>query len=148
MRWAGVVSEILPFAEYWNDLRFAGKRPGAARMPDNIYEPAGEVLTQVANHVHDARHVANDVRGENVLVFARAWYFGTTAPVLPEALGLWMPVRARIGQRSAVVPEAKAQGVVAWLDAQPRATPHAIPTHGGCAAPKPIPRPATMHARC
>lgn len=142
VRWAGIVSEALPFARYWSDPRFAGKRTGWARMPDNIYELVDGVLTQVVNQVHDDGHVANDLRGENALVFTRAWYFGDSAPVLPEAFGLWMPVRARIGQRLTILADGTAQRVIAWLDDQPRAAPHFGPARGGCAPAKPSPRPA------
>lgn len=148
VRWAGVVSETLSFAEYWSDPRFAGKRPGAARMPDNIYEPVGGVLVQAPNHVHDERHAANDVRGGNALIFAPAWYFGDTAPMLPEAFGLWMPVRARIGQRSTIVTEATAQAVIAWLNARPQAVPHPGEARIGCSPAKKTPRPAPVCVRC
>jgi hypothetical protein len=43
VRWAGVVSEVIPLKDYWNDSRFEGKKPGRPRgpgeSPDNIYRP-------------------------------------------------------------------------------------------------------------
>lgn len=148
VRWAGLVGEVLPFARYWSDPRFAGKRAGVARMPDNIYQPVDGVLTQVPNHVHDERHVVNDLRGENVLVFDRAWYFGLTAPVLPEAFGLWMPVRARIGQRSTVVPDSTAESLLTWLDAQHRAAPLANEATKSCAPVRAVVQPPAEGGRC
>lgn len=147
VRWAGVVSDTLGFAEYWNDPRFTGKRPGHARMPDNIYQPVDGVLIQVPNHVHEARHVSNDVRGEKVLVFARAWYFGDTAPVLPGSLGFWMPVRARIGQRSTIVPDDTVAAVLEWLDAQLQAAPN-VAIGKSCGSVKPILRSCAVRGTC
>lgn len=32
--WAGIVSEKMSFADYWNDRRFAGKKPDRSKYPD------------------------------------------------------------------------------------------------------------------
>jgi Nucleotide modification associated domain 2 len=41
VRWAGIVSEVIPLKDYWRDSRFEGKKPGRSRgpleLPDNIY---------------------------------------------------------------------------------------------------------------
>ena len=56
--WAGVVTEKLSFAEYWNDTRFAGKKPDRALTPDNFYRPTkGDGLLWVENPVHELRAV-------------------------------------------------------------------------------------------
>jgi Nucleotide modification associated domain 2 len=49
VRWAGIVCERLPFADYWNDARFENKKPGIAGMPDNFYQPVRSELVQVEN---------------------------------------------------------------------------------------------------
>ncbi len=36
---AGVVSQIIPLADYWNDSRFAGETPDRTPLPDNFYRP-------------------------------------------------------------------------------------------------------------
>src|SRR5437773_10541669 len=43
--WAGVVVEVLTFAQYWDDKRFQGKKPkrpngSENRLADNFYKPA------------------------------------------------------------------------------------------------------------
>ena len=47
--WAGVVSEKLTFAEYWNDQRFQTKKPDRSPTPDNFYRPVDGGLLQVPN---------------------------------------------------------------------------------------------------
>ena len=34
--WAGVITEKMSFAEYWDDRRFAGKKPDRSEHPDNF----------------------------------------------------------------------------------------------------------------
>ena len=54
--WAGVVAETMPFADYWNDRRFAGKKPDRAPTPDNFYRPTKDGgLLWIENPVHSAR---------------------------------------------------------------------------------------------
>ncbi|WP_301408840.1 hypothetical protein [Pseudomonas aeruginosa] len=42
--WAGIVSEVLTFTEYWNDRRFVSKKPERTVVPDNFYKPIGNGL--------------------------------------------------------------------------------------------------------
>lgn len=88
VRWAGVIGEQMPFADYWNDLRFQNKKPGFARMPDNIYQPTGSGLQQVPNAKHSPKNIRTDLSGQFVLVFDRVWYFGPSNPGLPAKFGL------------------------------------------------------------
>jgi hypothetical protein len=81
------VTERLTFAQYWNDPRFANRRPGRSPFPDNIYRPtAGGTLKQVSNHVHDEGGRATDVGGKHVLVSERFWYFGANSVAIPNQL--------------------------------------------------------------
>jgi hypothetical protein len=81
------VEEVLSFADYWNDKRFRNRRPSATSTPDNIYRPGRDgVLVQVPNHVHDAKSVATDLGGKNVLLSRRYWYFGNSSPMIPTDL--------------------------------------------------------------
>ena len=75
------VEEVLTPAKYWDDPRFAKRRPGRTRTPDNIYRPGPEgSLLQVPNEVHGPSAVQTDVGGRNVLVSKRYWYFGNSSP--------------------------------------------------------------------
>jgi hypothetical protein len=63
VRWAGIVRERLSFADYWNDLRFANKKPGVAEMPDNFYRPDGVELVQIKNLKHGPDERTRDLSG-------------------------------------------------------------------------------------
>jgi hypothetical protein len=53
VRWAGIIAEAIPLADYWDDLRFEGKKPGKSRgFPDNIYRLVLARLEQVPNPTH------------------------------------------------------------------------------------------------
>lgn len=81
------VRERLTLGEYWLDPRFAGRRPGGAHLPDNIYQPAPEGgLQQVRNPVHGPGHAPRDCSGRNVLLGERFWYFGRNSVPLPNEL--------------------------------------------------------------
>jgi hypothetical protein len=66
------VGEVMGFAEYWADSRFAGRR-------DNIYMPNGQGgFTWVRNAWGDHPDIDNharDLSGANVLVADRWWHF-------------------------------------------------------------------------
>ncbi|UBS34756.1 hypothetical protein LBX01_14990 [Altererythrobacter sp. N1] len=95
LRWAGVVSEVLPLEQYWADRRFRGKRPDRSPVPDNIYRLDGGLWHQEPNATHDESNVATDLSGRNVLVFGAAWYFGDTQPNLPEVFDLRVSMNGR-----------------------------------------------------
>jgi hypothetical protein len=115
VRWAGIVAERLTFAEYWRDARFARKKPGRAIMPDNIYCPRGSAHVQVGNPKHGPDAARTDLGGEFVLVFNPSWYFGPTAPVLPEKFGLRI-VGGRRGHRVTSFSSDEWRKLRAWLD--------------------------------
>jgi hypothetical protein len=83
--WAGLVKERLSFAEYWNDQRFAGKKPDRAPTPDNFHRPTKDGgLMWVENTVHGPEAEQHDTDGVYVLAFSPAWRFGSNCPPLPE----------------------------------------------------------------
>jgi hypothetical protein len=117
VRWAGVVSEKLTFADYWRDPRFAVKKPRNTPRSDNIYRPIGDVLRQVRNKVHAEGNAATDLGGEFVLVFKEVWRFGSAAPVLPEEFGLRM-TGGRRGHRVTQIDDTNWKALRQWLRAQ------------------------------
>jgi len=85
------VAEVIPLADYWNNPRFEGKKPGRSRgYPDNIYRSVNGGFDQVSNPTHDKNFTENDIRGAKSLVFQAWWYFGANAPTLPAHFVLRM----------------------------------------------------------
>lgn len=116
VRWAGVVSEVIPLADYWNDPRFEPKKPGFSKRPDNIYKRArGGELKQVKNHIHQPQDAERDKGGKNVLVFRKRWYFGNTVAVLPAHFGLRI-TGIRQGQRKMKLSEVDWRALQRWLN--------------------------------
>lgn len=116
VRWAGIVSEILPFAGYWNDPRFQGKKPDRTTRPDNIYEPGPWGLRQVDNPIHRNAHVARDLGGRNVLVFGRAWQMKALSQPLPEEFDLRIGSPYRRGHRVRELTTNEQIRILEWLD--------------------------------
>lgn len=116
--WAGIVSEILTFTEYWGDRRFASKRPDRTEVPDNFYKPTGNGgFAWQPNPVHGRDALTHDIGGLNVLIFDHAWRFGALGPVLPGDFGLRM-VNGRRGERVADLTDPVWQSLETWLNAQ------------------------------
>ena len=81
------VQEVLSLGDYWSDPRFADRRPDATSRPDNIYRPGTrDQLIQVENSVHGPHDAARDIRGRNVLLSKRFWYFGRDSVPIPNQL--------------------------------------------------------------
>ncbi|MCY1277006.1 Nucleotide modification associated domain 2 [compost metagenome] len=121
--WAGIVSEVLPLTEYWNDPRFASKKPDRTDVPDNFYKPTGNGdFAWQPNPVHEPEKQDRDTGGLNVLVFDHAWRFGAFGPLLPEDFGLRMNDKSRRGERVADLPDSVWQRLETWLNAQPQVT--------------------------
>jgi Nucleotide modification associated domain 2 len=122
VRWAGVISEVIPLASYWHDPRFQKKKPGqSAGLPDNIYRPVAQHLEQVSNPTHEPDQFGRDVGGMNALIFQSLWYFGPSAPILPAEFGLRM-TGGRRGHRRTEIDANTWRQLKRWLDkSNPRA---------------------------
>ena len=122
VRWAGVVSEVIPLADYWWDVRFRGKRPGQhggerrGGRPDNIYCPTADGrLERVENETHEQGATGRDTGGVNALVLERPWRFGSAVAVLPARFGLRI-VGGRRGHRRSEIDESTWRELEEWLD--------------------------------
>jgi Nucleotide modification associated domain 2 len=120
VRWAGIVSKVIPLRDCWNDPRFEGKKPGRQRgqreLPDNIYRPTTVGgLEQVENKTHTPAATARDVGGVNALVLQSSWYLGLTVATLPEHFKLRM-AGGRRGERRSEISEATWHELKQWLD--------------------------------
>lgn len=91
------VSEILTFDQYWEDARFECKKPvlngSLVQMyGDNVYHTdavSHEIVQEQCAHSNDdgsvnEGHRDRDVRGQNVLIAKRFYYFGDNCPKLPS----------------------------------------------------------------
>ncbi len=113
--WAGIVGEKMSFAEYWNDRRFAAKKPDKSAHPDNFYRPLDGGLLWVANDVHGPDATNHDTSGKFVLSFSPSWRFGAHGPLMPIEFDLRM-VGGRRGERVADLTEPEWKRLRAWLD--------------------------------
>ena len=118
--WAGVVVEVLTFAQYWDDKRFQGKKPkrpngSENRLSDNFYKPGNGDLVWVENKVHPQAERPHDTGGKFVLIFSPAWRFGAHGPLMPIEFGL----RMSTGRRSdphVDISDGQWKRLKAWLD--------------------------------
>jgi hypothetical protein len=133
--WAGVVTEIIPLGEYWNDARFAGKKPGQTPVPDNFYRPSQDGLVQVPNQVHGPDSIPTDIGGKNALIFDPAWRFGPHGPRLPSEFGLRM-VGGRRGERVSELSPDQWKALQAWLDEQSPETAQSESQNRLCRPPR------------
>jgi len=117
--WAGVISEKMRLGDYWNDKRFACKKPSRSDVSDNIYRPStGGKLVQVKNKPHGHDQIKRDKSGKNVLVFGKRWHFGNNGPTLPEKFGLRMLLNARRGHRRRQIRNEEWRKLRRWLNSQ------------------------------
>lgn len=96
VRWAGIVSEVLPLEDYWDDPGFLAKRPDRSDTPDNIYQLIDGHLSQEPNSSHDEGNIATDIRGKNALIFSQAWHMGDDRPELPDVFDLRVVASRRL----------------------------------------------------
>jgi len=118
--WAGIISEKLTFAQYWNDRRFQVKKADVSHTPDNIYQPRqiGTGYIQVPNPVHGRKDSERDLRGKFVLVFRKTWHFSATGPELPSQFGFRVSLSARRGHRVQELNDDSWEELRSWLDQQ------------------------------
>ncbi len=123
------IDEILPYAAYYRDERFAAKIPDFGRgevvykCGDNIYEPWPDGgYRQKAPSMHsdglkeDPQTKAHDLGGANVLISWRFHYFGKHGPELPEEL---RELRVGRGHKSRFLPEVITR-FLEFISAQPK----------------------------
>jgi len=92
------LEEIMPLENYWNDERFSIKKPMlngslVAMYGDNFYHKNanGEWIQENSAHSFaDGRpnpaHIEKDTRGVNVLISRNFYYFGDSAPLIPQEI--------------------------------------------------------------
>ena len=118
------VDEIVTFDEYWNDKRFAYKKPvinGSLKQMygDNFYHTVNGVVVQ-ENSAHskndgieNSEHKEKDTRGKNVLVSSCFYYFGDACVEIPtefkSIIGTPRPIK------SGSIPEEVKEPFLNWL---------------------------------
>ena len=125
------VDEVLSFAAYWKDRRFAAKKPewsphdkpNTASVGDNCYEPVGRGLPRQIPCRHSRSDGApnggsrrRDLSGKRVLVSWSYSYFGEKGHRLPAGV----PIPG-IGHRVVNVDTPEARRIAAVLKGLPRA---------------------------
>lgn len=140
--WAGIVSEKMSFAEYWNDRRFAAKKPDKSDHPDNFYRPIDGGLLWVVNDVHGPDATNHDTGGQFVLGFYPSWRFGAHGPLMPIEFNLRM-VGGRRGERVADLTAPEWNRLRAWLDQKSAAVSSITQVSKRC---RPIKKPAEVQA--
>lgn len=92
------VTEKITFDEYWNDNRFAAKKPlinGSLVQiyGDNFYhtDDNGNVIQEnsahsIDNNTSNEDHKKRDIGGKYVLISSKFYYFGNQAPLIPSEL--------------------------------------------------------------
>jgi len=89
------VSEILSFQEYWDDHRFASKKPNLygsqkSAFGDNIYHKNGdEWLQEDSHHTHQngdlsEENLRTDTKSTNVLIASEFSYLGVNSVCIPD----------------------------------------------------------------
>jgi hypothetical protein len=114
--WAGMISEVVPLRDYWNDPRFQGKKPGRARSPDNIYRAGATGGLEQVGERRSAAETARDIMGANALILTSAWHFGQAAVTLPHAFDILHMSAGRRGQRYVEIDNVMLTNLTRWLD--------------------------------
>lgn len=119
------VDEIITFDEYWNDPRFACKKPiingSLVQMyGDNFYHTVNGVVVQEDsahsrnNGAENEEHKRKDLRGKNVLISTCFYYFGDACIDIPTRFKPIMGSPRPIKIDS--IPEDIRGPFLAWLD--------------------------------
>ena len=120
------VCEIIPMDDYWNDQRFQYKKPVingplVAMYGDNFYhkDKSGKWIQEDSAHssiygAPNEEHVQIDVGGENALIGELFYYFGDSAPLIPESIR--KICHSGIGEK--ILAEDEGCEFLQWLTAQ------------------------------
>lgn len=88
--YAARIDEVISISKYGSDPRFSAKHPaldGNSRHGDCIYYQEADGSWRQRRNIHHAKeHMERDISGKNVLISKMYWYFGASAPELPESL--------------------------------------------------------------
>lgn len=122
------VTRMMDFYDYWNDPRFASKRPDMRsprridRRGDNIYQPIRPGAFRQLPSRHSNRDgtersefKSRDLGGSNVLISERFAYFGREGPPLPPELAF---LKVGRGHRSRFTPD-QVDKVARWFQGLP-----------------------------
>lgn len=121
MIYSMTVGEKIPFADYFNDPRFAIKKPEVSgRSGDNFF--ARDELTGTYNISSGAAHAGDDLRIRRDLrtpfaVVARDFrYFGANAPHIPDDLQQTRIVQGAVRGHRLITDTAVINRFTAWLN--------------------------------
>lgn len=119
------LEEKLTFNEYWNDKRFASKKPivnGSLTQMygDNFYHQENEKWIQEdsAHSLDDGineRHQDRDTGGEYVLISKEFYYFGHNSLKIPEEYIKISPAGNARSFQYKNIPETVKNGFIDWL---------------------------------
>jgi hypothetical protein len=90
--YAAVVSKVIPWEQYGSSAEYKIKRPSTKgkwwrKHGDNIYAKVNKKWKRRRNEYHTTGEtMLHDLRGNNVLVCKRFWYFGADAKDIPANL--------------------------------------------------------------
>jgi sarcosine oxidase delta subunit len=126
------VSETVPFDQYWNDSRFALKRPclftsKKRAFGDNIYhrDPATAGWIQEESHhsyldgCPNVHNIKNDTQTDRVLISNEYVYWGGSGPLIPARFRNWdgIDVYAGRGHKNRF-PQEMVQALVKWVQSK------------------------------
>lgn len=121
VRWAGIVSKVLWLADYWNDPRFARKKPSHSSTPDNIYRHEGGYWIQESNNIHNFNDLSRDCGGQNALVFDQYWYLGASDEPLEQEFGLRVASSCRRTEPKSIISHGQWMELEGWLSLRAKA---------------------------
>jgi hypothetical protein len=120
------VTDTMGLNDYWSNTTFLDKRPvrngsSAMMVGDNIYhrEGADRPWQQLDSHHSNpdgsinALNVDKDTSADSVLISRDFFYFGKTAPTVPEAILQGLGYKNGIGHRK--FDSAQSRDLLAWL---------------------------------
>jgi len=120
------ITQKITFNEYWTDKQYNDKKPvrnGSKKMMlgDNIYYQDNANIWHQAHSHHslsngneNTYNLNRDTKSKNVLISNHFYYFGSSAPVIPENIFIELNYRNRIGHR--VFDLAIAKNIVKWVE--------------------------------
>jgi hypothetical protein len=111
------VTEVLSLDQYHEDEQFRDKRPvlngsDTQRCGDNMYRKVNGEWKQLPSPYHTYQHKAKDLRGRNVLISEKFYYFGGKAVEIPHEYRDVIIVRGYKHRHTSEI----VQGLLSWLE--------------------------------